>query len=60
MLGRPQQQTAPPCPDIQKSLAGFQVELAADVIQFGFLRLRQIHMGIPVIRAGIHAARVLP
>ena len=63
MLGRPQQQRAPARTDIQKTLAGLEHQLAADVIELGFLGLRQRHRGVAqvaVISARIHPARVQP
>ncbi|MCY1366784.1 hypothetical protein D9M69_536900 [compost metagenome] len=45
VLGRPHQQRAPARADVQVALAGLQHELAADVVELGFLRLRQRELG---------------
>ncbi|MPM21501.1 hypothetical protein SDC9_67945 [bioreactor metagenome] len=50
MLGGPPQQATPARTHIQKTLAGLQVQLAADVVELGLLRLRQTERWIAVIR----------
>ena len=60
MLGRPEQQPAPAGADVQEALARLKQQLAADVVQLGFLRLCQRHFAGEVIGAGIDAARVQP
>ena len=51
VFGRPQQQAAPSRADVQETLAFVQPQLAADMVELGFLRLRQRHAGIAVIGA---------
>ena len=43
VLRRPHQQAAPAGADVQELLAGLEHQLAADVVELGFLRLRQRH-----------------
>ncbi|MCY1550216.1 hypothetical protein D9M68_864520 [compost metagenome] len=45
VLGRPEQQPAPAGADVEEALALAQHELAADVVELGFLRLRQRELG---------------
>ena len=51
MLGRPQQQRAPAGADVEEAFAGLEHQLAADVVELGFLRLGQRHAGFAVIGA---------
>jgi len=51
VLGRPQQQGAPSGADVEVALAGLQHQLAADVVELGFLRLRQREVGRTEVRA---------
>ena len=39
---------------------GLQHQLAADMVELGFLRLRQRHVGVAVVGAGVHPARIEP
>ena len=41
VLGRPQQQAAPARADVQEPVPGLQLQLAADVVELGLLRLGQ-------------------
>ena len=45
MFGRPQQQAAPARPNVQKPVARLQLQLAADVVELGLLRLGQGEVG---------------
>ncbi|MPN41460.1 hypothetical protein SDC9_189006 [bioreactor metagenome] len=60
MLGRPEDQPAPTGTDIPEALARLELELFADVIELGLLRLGQAHALLLVVRAGIDAARIQP
>lgn len=60
VLRRPQQQRTPARADVQETLAGPQVELAADVVQLRFLGLGQRHLRIAEIGAGIDTPRIQP
>ncbi|MNR28626.1 hypothetical protein D3C85_1459570 [compost metagenome] len=60
VLGRPKQQPAPARADVEKALAGTQLQLAADMVELGFLGLGQIHVRLAVVGTGIDAARIEP
>ena len=60
MLGRPEDQPAPAGAYVPEALARLELELFADVIELGLLRLRQAHALLFVVSAGIDAARVQP
>ena len=60
VLGRVQQEAAPAGADVEEALAFLQHQLAADVLQLGFLRRGQVHAGVAVIGAGIDPLRVEP
>ena len=60
MFGGPQQECSPACANIQETIAGLEHQFAADMVEFGFLRLGQCHAGFAVIGARINAARVQP
>ena len=45
VLGSPQQQAAPAGADVEEALALAQLQLAADVVELGLLRLGQCEFG---------------
>ena len=60
VLGRVLDQSAPTTADIQQALPRLESQLAADVVQFAFLRLVQVLVGGGEAGAGIDHAPVQP
>jgi len=60
VFGSPQQQPAPASPNIQETFSRLQPQLAADMVELGFLGLSQRHLRFAVIGTRIHPARIQP